>query len=72
MPSELFFAREGYAVPATGYRPVGLGQLRQAADVHGMSERIMTAFARRQPALSDVSPRGGRGRPLPHVPVKHR
>ncbi|MFS4092762.1 class I SAM-dependent methyltransferase [Streptomyces sp. AF1A] len=39
----LFFAREGFTVQATDFSPVGLEQLRRAADRQGIAERITTA-----------------------------
>ncbi|MFB7512734.1 class I SAM-dependent methyltransferase [Streptomyces sp. NPDC056144] len=39
----LFFAREGFAVQATDFSPVGLGRLRAAAEAEGLAERVSTA-----------------------------
>ncbi|MET9294991.1 class I SAM-dependent methyltransferase [Streptomyces sp. NPDC003077] len=38
----LFFARAGFTVQATDFSPVGLEQLRAAADEHGLAERVGT------------------------------
>lgn len=39
----LSFAREGFTVLATDFSPVGLEQLREAADVQGLADRVTTA-----------------------------
>ncbi|MBT2383586.1 class I SAM-dependent methyltransferase [Streptomyces sp. ISL-11] len=38
----LYFAREGFTVRATDFSPVGLEQLRDAARVHGVDQRVTT------------------------------
>ncbi|MFB7620318.1 class I SAM-dependent methyltransferase [Kitasatospora sp. NPDC056181] len=39
----LFFAREGFTVLATDFSPVGLAQLREAADAQGVAGAVTTA-----------------------------
>ncbi|MDJ0383178.1 class I SAM-dependent methyltransferase [Streptomyces sp. G-G2] len=39
----LYFAREGFAVHATDFSPVGLAQLQAAARVQGVDQRVSTA-----------------------------
>ncbi|MDJ0344923.1 class I SAM-dependent methyltransferase [Streptomyces sp. H10-C2] len=38
----LFFAREGFTVQATDFSPTGLEQLREAAGVQGVGQRVTT------------------------------
>ncbi|MFF3877698.1 class I SAM-dependent methyltransferase [Streptomyces sp. NPDC001978] len=38
----LYFAREGFAVHATDFSPVGLSQLAAAAEAEGLAERVTT------------------------------
>jgi SAM-dependent methyltransferase len=53
----LYFARVGFTVLATDFSPVGLEQLRHAADAQGVSERVTTAVhdVREPLALADAS-----------------
>ncbi|MBT2452336.1 class I SAM-dependent methyltransferase [Streptomyces sp. ISL-43] len=53
----LYFAREGFAVQATDFSPVGLEQLRAAAGRQGVAERVSTSVydVRGPLPLSDAS-----------------
>ncbi|MFF0041546.1 class I SAM-dependent methyltransferase [Streptomyces mirabilis] len=53
----LYFAREGFAVLATDFSPVGLEQLREAAVAQGVAGRVTTAVhdVRESLPLADTS-----------------